>query len=200
MFCSYPFGRVYLWVPLFNILAPVICAMKNHFFHPFFLFCCWLLPLRWAQAQSADQAVLPMRTSTATFYQEFFGQGGLVSFNYDQRFGHRPNGWGFRAGIGGFSGERNYLVTVPVGMNYLFAKDSRALEVGLGATYAEGWIVGDPTLFGTLCLAYRYQPLAGGFNFRVAFTPLVGVADKKIALLPVLFGLSFGYTFQAISH
>jgi len=142
------------------------------------------------------------RVKSKAVYAEIFGNGGLYSFNYDQRFDQRLDGLGFRAGASFIALNGTGAATFPFGLNYLLGKNGKYFELGLGATYALGFdntntqargsdeTIGDG-LFGTMTLGYRREPKEGGFLFRVGMTPLFGYG----VFWPLYGGISFGYAF-----
>jgi hypothetical protein len=143
---------------------------------------------------------------TSSIFVELAGPG-LASVNYDMRFGKQQNGFGFRAGIGGFKVEESSVFTIPVALNYLLGKDQRNyFELGIGATYAsyKDTYSFDPSLnerfsevFGHLNFGYRLAPKDGGFMFRAAINPLFG--SKELfgdgGFNPFYGGIGFGYKF-----
>ncbi|MEO6151394.1 MAG: hypothetical protein ABIN95_07780 [Mucilaginibacter sp.] len=148
-----------------------------------------------AKAQSDQRA--------QNVYLELAGPGLALSVNYDTRFGEKRNGLGGRIGFGYFPSPFFSIVSVPVQLNYLVGSRSHFLELGAGATYLK---VGDDnkndddnkflSLFntvtgvvGTATIGYRYQPVDGGFNFRISANPFVG------EIVQLTGGVSVGYTF-----
>ena len=134
-------------------------------------------------------------------YIELLGNGGLYSLNYDRKI---TNNVSARVGLMAFGGEstdgdRIGLSLVPLMANYLVGKHNHRLELGGGpvVAYAAGNIkehgigeFSDFGLVGTATFGYRYQPLQGGFNFRLGFTPLFSASSVAPS-----FGVSFGYGF-----
>ena len=132
------------------------------------------------------------------FYVELGGPG-LASINYDMRLNAgKPDGFGFRAGVGGFNIDKVGLLTIPVGVNYLLGNQTKNyFEFGAGATYinaSEEWSNDEgnfKSTFGWLNFGYRYQPQDKGFMFRAAINPVFG----KFGFLPYYGGLAVGYKF-----
>lgn len=137
-----------------------------------------------------------------TVYAELGGPG-LISANFDMRFSQQQGGIGGRIGIGGFTLNNDFdgrvsLLTIPVGLNYLFGKDGKNyFEVGAGFTYMN---VGaraqteSSTLdasFGNLTFGYRLAPANGGFMFKAQITPVF----NKYGFMPYYGGIGFGYIF-----
>lgn len=152
------------------------------------------------------------------FYTELGGPGVLFSANLDSRFKRNERmGWGFRAGVGFtlvdqetfittpggpyYESKTRSVVTIPVGINYLFGKPGSAnmFEVGAGATvlsrkssilnyndYKEGNVLGH------FSFMYRRQPIEGGFSWRIGFTPIIN-PDGDIFPLGAI---GLGYTFK----
>ena len=134
-------------------------------------------------------------------YIELLGNGGLYSLNYDRKITDNVSA---RVGLMAFGGEsiegdRIGLSLVPLMANYLVGQGNHRLELGGGpvVAYAAGNIKEDGIgefsdfgMIGTATFGYRYQPLQGGFNFRLGFTPLFSSSDVAPS-----FGVSFGYGF-----
>lgn len=155
-----------------------------------------------------------------SIYFEVAGPGALYSINYDFRFKKRQNGLGMRVGASYFYNGSDNVVTVPVVLNYLCGKKGHYLELGTGVTYFymysenqlfggianEDWISGydangiyhgpyfhsEHGAIGSVSIGYRYQPLKGGFNFRVGGGPVV-TTQKEFKIWPYM---SFGYSFK----
>lgn len=146
-----------------------------------------------ATAQEAESTAPPSNGRTA-FYAELGGPGILFSANIDTRFKNSRLGLGARLGMG-FITESEYdfvtgnsrrrsVLTVPFQFNYIFGKPNspHAFEAGAGVTWASKKI--DPfndfisendeaSLFASFSFMYRRQPVNGGFNWRIGFTPMV---------------------------
>ncbi|MBD1209471.1 MAG: hypothetical protein H9535_13635 [Ignavibacteria bacterium] len=144
-----------------------------------------------------------------TIFLEGLGNGGILSLNVDHRF---HNNWSFRTGIGLSIVSLEYsFFTLPLIINYLtndFGSPGH-LEVALGIVpsfgrYSQFNLFGPKTkpdysvaaLGLTTAIGYRYQPVEGGFNFRIGFMPLIyfGFRNSIDVTLSVI-GLSLGYTF-----
>jgi hypothetical protein len=142
-----------------------------------------------------------------TVYAELLGAGGLASFNFDYRLGKNPEGFGLRTGIGYFQWNNSSMVTFPVIGNYLLGNNGKYFDIGIGLRFGyenmvndqpvnpdqifeEGFRIAAPILN----IGYRYQPIEGGFNFRIGFSPFLNFSQG----MPDFFWmphLSFGYTF-----
>lgn len=138
-----------------------------------------------AHAQDAAKAV----------YLEAGGPG-LLSVNYDMRFTPTQNGVGFRVGFGAFPVNGITVVTVPVGINYLFGHQTNFFEVGAGYTYMsipaiKRIIKNFSSSFENITLGYRYAPVKGGLFFKVEYSPLFG---SKFTLWG-FGGIGIGYKF-----
>ncbi|WP_148661255.1 hypothetical protein [Flavisolibacter tropicus] len=70
-------------------------------------------------------------------YGEFMGNGIFASLNYERQLTNKP-GLGVRAGIGYFSGDEKFRLSVPLGVNYLFTLNINKsfLDVGVGGTWS----------------------------------------------------------------
>lgn len=156
-----------------------------------------------AHAQESTPAPVD-RLARNSIYIELLGHGLLYSVNYDRRFSDRVSG---RAGamlIAGrdSEGEPASLAIIPAMANYLAGHGSHRLEVGAGPVlvYGRGRVERDEVkgldassvvgLFGGATFGYRYQPLRGGFAFRIGFTPVF--SPESFAPWG---GISFGYAF-----
>jgi outer membrane protein OmpA-like peptidoglycan-associated protein len=135
-------------------------------------------------------------TTQKVVFFELFGQGFVPSINYDTRFSKSLGGFGARVGIGNFNlfGALN-ITTIPLVINYLkpLSRSGSYLELGAGATIVNGNflnLVSGTGSVGTLDVGYRYQPVDGGFNFRIGITPLFG----KNEFVAGYGGISMGYT------
>ena len=135
----------------------------------------------WAQ----QDTVLYKRNA---IYFELLGQGGLYSINYDVRLTQNLS---LRAGItswqiGVLVGKFRFTA-FPVMLNYLSGKRDSHLELGVGLMPAHFSFEGTGTyslfnaassgssnaIIGTATVGYRYQPLDGGFVFRIGLTPFI---------------------------
>jgi hypothetical protein len=133
-------------------------------------------------------------------YFEVGGPGLALTINYDARFGHRRNGFGYRIGAGYFASGGNNVFTVPIQVNYLAGNGSSLLELGAGTTFLNSYgdnkgktfIFDRVTGFiGTATIGYRYQPQQKGINLRIGFVPIF--YDEGIIAAG---GVSVGYTFK----
>lgn len=70
-------------------------------------------------------------------FVELLGNGIGASIGYERQLKNKP-GLGVRVGIGYFSGNEEFRLSIPVGVNYLFPlKNSKSLlEAGIGATWS----------------------------------------------------------------
>jgi hypothetical protein len=95
-------------------------------------------------------------------YLEGGGNGLFGSINYERRLTKQP-GLGARVGIG-FYVEKDFFLTIPVGINYLFRlkKDRSFIEAGASAT----WSSANGELFGS-------SQRSGSDQF-VSFVPSIG--------------------------
>jgi hypothetical protein len=156
-----------------------------------------------ARAQNADLA-------KNAFYVELGGSGVIYSINYERMFGDMSMRAGFSylsvsssATAGGATGSAKVSATgIPVTMSYLGIGGNNKLELGGGVLFEKfsgqaSWGIGQDVRAGafvpmaTFILGYRYQPAHGGFNFRLAFTP---VYHPDVGFYP-WGGLSFGVGF-----
>jgi len=143
------------------------------------------LLISFTKAQSSAKAV----------YAEIGGPG-FASINYDMRFAKKEDGFGFRAGIGGFTIDNTSMTFFPMALNYITSKDQKNyFELGLGVTPVSVTNGGNSSnlssTFGHMNIGYRLQPKSGGFFFRAGITPIFGNGF----FFPYYAGLSFGYKF-----
>lgn len=68
-------------------------------------------------------------------YIEFLGNGIGASINYERQLQNEP-GLGVRFGVGYFSGDEQFRVSIPIGVNYLFnLRNSKSfIDAGIGGT------------------------------------------------------------------
>lgn len=123
-------------------------------------------------------------------YLEVLGSGLLYSLNYDRRF---SDSFTARIGYGGIGRAG----AVPLTANYLAGRGNHRLELGIGPVFVfapddleDEFSDVSGSLSGTAILGYRYQPIAGGWLFRAALTPLF----SEGGFLPWV-GLSVGRAF-----
>lgn len=124
------------------------------------------------------------------------GGPGLLSINYDMRFSNTNDGFGFRAGFGGYSIKDSKLLYVPLGLNYITSKNTRDyFEAGAGVSIVSNSYGSSDgafkSTFGFLSLGYRKQPADGGYFFKAALMPVFG----KGFFWPYYAGVGFGYAF-----
>jgi hypothetical protein len=114
-------------------------------------------------------------------YLEAGGNGLFGSVNYERQLTKEP-GIGVRVGVGFYS-EKAFYLTVPVGINYLFAlrKEGAFIDAGLGAT----WTRIDGNLFGD-------SKNSNGEHF-VNFIPSIGYRKHtsrnlqwRVSVMPVI--------------
>lgn len=161
------------------------------------------LPLVLAVNPRADEAA-------NTIHFELLGNGILYSINYDRLFTHNFSGrvgWMYVAGEATSEDPTAPKVDfsmnlIPITGSYLAGPGNHRLEVGGGPVLAYLSADVDDGVQGVSAsglasivgiLGYRYQPMDGGFNFRVAFTPHFPIGGDE-SFLP-WGGLSLGYTF-----
>jgi hypothetical protein len=165
--------------------------------------------------------------SRNTFFVEFLGNNFYYSLNYDRILFQKKNFLiSGRIGFCGFPQFRgNYTIGAPAEINLSFGKKRNFLETGFGMSYlyidSYYFLTGDSGrlveivdqkinwLFIVERIGYRYQKPDGGFFFKVAFTPLFQVVDKRKDkyngmftsfsphhfILPWI-GISIGYTLK----
>jgi hypothetical protein len=150
------------------------------------------------------------------FYTEMGGPGILFSANFDTRFiKSKQTGLGMRFGLGftvvsneeykDQNGNVLYrtrsIGTIPVGINYLFGKETspHTFEAGAGFTlltsktemlnYGSHQKAGN--IMGFFSFMYRRQPIDGGITWRIGFTPVINTAGDIVPFAAVGIGYSF---------
>lgn len=100
-------------------------------------------------------------------YFELGGNAFIYSLNFDYKFARHVSGR-IGASVAKYYGA---YVLFPTMINYLVGSGNSRLELGAGLA---NWF-SDNSYFmsGTATIGYRYQPLKGGFNFRIGFTPMI---------------------------
>ncbi len=144
------------------------------------------------------------KKASNSIYLELLGNGAVYSLNYDRMFSNSVSG---RIGIMSVPVDEATLdvdeddvkvdlTTLPIMINYLKGGNHK-LEIGGGvilvfvsADIKEVGSVEGSGVLGTATLGYRYQPRAGGFNFRIGFTPIFDQGGFSPWA-----GLSLGYSF-----
>ena len=136
-----------------------------------------------------------------SIYLELFGNGGLYSINYDRLFTENLGGrigFMYLPSIDVVITSAENLILVPLMLNY-FAGENSKLELGAGIIYISVDDVGfwgfksregGSGVVGTAVLGYRYQPMDGGFVFRMGLTPFFSANGSEVSG-----GVSFGFSF-----
>ena len=142
----------------------------------------------------------PKHRGNKILFAEIGGPGIAISINYDARFkSGQKDGFGYRVGVGYFAAGNNTVFTIPVQVNYLYGKDGKYLELGIGTTFinSRGDNYSSPTwefdtvtgLAATAVIGVRYEPNKA-LNFRLGYVPIV----SSYGLINAG-GFSVGYTF-----
>lgn len=137
-------------------------------------------------------------------YGELLGNGIAASLNFERQLTATP-GLGARLGIGYFSGDEQFRISIPVGVLYLFPlKGYKSfLDAGVGATWsgaaglktirqeaaAGGRDYNERIWSFVPSLGYR-RHTRGNFMWRTSFTPVL----NKYRVMPWI-GLSVGKRF-----
>lgn len=121
--------------------------------------------------QSTQASVQAERTAKETVFLELLGNGFAYSLNYERLLNEQ-----YACRIG-FSTLPPYYYFLPLTASYFIGQNEHRFEMGGGGVLAllpklqpSTPII--PAFFLVLRFGYRYQPLNGGFNFAVTFTPL----------------------------
>jgi len=155
------------------------------------------------------------RTANNVLYLEGLGPGLFYSINYERCFGDFSGRIGFgyvglkasaTAGSTGSSASASFLV-VPIMVNYLGIGSKRnMLELGAGVSVihmgagastftsdsSSSGSASSTIVLGAVAAGYRFQPVDGGFVFRVGVAPLIG--GNSLPVLPWPY-LALGGTF-----
>lgn len=127
------------------------------------------------------------------FQIELLGPGSLFSFNFDSRILKKENGLGFRIGLGGSplgtlgeSCNSEAQMSFPIGLNYLFGRESHYVEIGggivptiIGGTklycidMKKSFFSDETETYKYILAGYRYQPhKKKGATYRAFISPL----------------------------
>ncbi|MFD2202977.1 hypothetical protein [Shivajiella indica] len=166
--------------------------MKNRYIIP--VFCIFVLSIFQAKGQEDFKR--------NTVFGELGGSSFLVSINYDKRLSKSSEGFGVRVGAGYMAWQDTEIFNFPILVNYLAGNNGKYFEMGIGPTFGYAQERQEPmdpdlsfepymTVFGSINIGYRYQPLNGGFNFRAGISPILDFGD----VIPFWPYLSFGYSF-----
>lgn|GEM_PF-2519059 len=132
-------------------------------------------------------------------YAEMYGAGaGMVSIHGEAtafRFTHKTDGFGLYHSLRfsiGYSLDGFFL---PIAAKFILFESDHHLETGIGLTFPirdRGGADGYPAAaaMGIFILGYRYEPQAGGFLFRVNYTPVIDTKTGEINSF--FYGLSIG--------
>jgi hypothetical protein len=135
--------------------------------------------------QSTQASFQAQRTAWNTVHLEILGNGFIGSISYEGAIFKYLT---LRAG----AGYTPLGIIIPITLNGFIGEGEHLCEIGAGITLTptDPRCCGKLDLIPALRLGYRYSPLHGGFNFGVAFTPLI---------LPYTFqpwvGISLGWGF-----
>lgn len=142
---------------------------------------------------------------------EGLGPGGMLSFHFDSRFKKTINGLGYTIGLGiapydllEESCNEGTVITIPVGLNYLFGKD-HYFEIGAGGALKSGWgtkigclyledsfFENGESFYAYTLLGYRYQPKSKRLTIRAFISPLF----QKYVPIRFWGGASIGIRFR----
>lgn len=138
-------------------------------------------------------------------YFEFLGNGIGASLNYERQLQVKP-GLGIRLGMGYFSGDEQFRVSIPLGVNYLvrLGSDNSFLDAGIGVTWSGAAGLKTPKQEAAAggvrdyneriwsvvpSIGYR-RHTKGNFMWRISITPIL----NKYTTMPWL-GISVGKRF-----
>ena len=134
--------------------------------------------------------------------------------HYDMRFKKgQANGFGFKAGVGGFSMRRvvrlrkveEGLLTLPIQINYIVGKKRHGLELGLGVLPAFATLNGTELQFGNeritiqdfemigsmATIGYKFQPRKNGISFAINSNTVITENAGIQSYLGVQIGIGF---------
>ena len=131
-------------------------------------------------------------------YFEVLGNGIGASINYERQLTSKP-GLGLRAGIGYFSGDQEFRVSIPLGVIYLFSLSHHKsfLDAGIGGTWSGAAGLEKDISTGERDYSERIWSIVpsigyrrhtkNNFMWRTSFTPII----NKYRVMPWL-GISVG--------
>lgn len=131
-------------------------------------------------------------------YFELLGNGIGASINYERQLTSKP-GLGLRAGVGYFSGDQEFRVSIPLGVNYLFSlSDNKSfLDAGIGGTWSGAAGLKKDIATGERDYSERVWSLVPSFGYRrhtksnfmwrTSFSPIM----NKYRIMPWI-GISVG--------
>ena len=146
--------------------------------------------------QRNSRSIVTDRPPQAVYFM-LGGSGPILSVQYDRRFSHRVNGFGFAGGVGFFGIEGVRIFSIPLSINYLIGHNTHFIELAAGTTF----VTATSDLFSSTAetgsgfihhinAGYRYQPSRGGFFFRGGFSPLFFQSEFGMS-----YYLGFGHNF-----
>ncbi|MFY7998246.1 MAG: hypothetical protein ACOVSW_06555 [Candidatus Kapaibacteriota bacterium] len=141
-------------------------------------------------AQTQDSTQVPLKVSDKrlaqnTVFLELFGNSLVYSINYERTVSQN---FSLRAGFSYVPMGQNSFVAFPLLVNGFLGEGAHRFEASLGTTIVLSYNA-LPSFTGRL--GYRYQPLDGGFNFAIAYTPLFSPGF----FVPLWIGISLGWGF-----
>lgn len=156
--------------------------IKKYFFTLFTLSAC----IFWEEASALSNSKEDIVTAPNAIYIEIAGRGLFLSASYERLlFETTPHNIALSAGLGFWAsieisgtGPDKSGITIPIYAGYLYGGNHN-FELGIGLTLAPGvsyefaqeftsdWMI-------TTFIGYRYQPIDGGFLFRVGYAPIFG--------------------------
>ncbi len=122
----------------------------------------------------------PSRSMNAVYF-EALGSSAPYSINYDRIV---MADFGLRIGYCRYTTGGVSVASIPLMLNYLVGEENSHVEIGAGVLHMAG--SADFGAFSqtgqtktsfdlvTTAIGYRYQPVNGGFLFRVDLTPVFG--------------------------
>ena len=133
-------------------------------------------------------------------YFEGLGVGGFYSINYERLINTNTSlSIGYSSWTITILGTDSFM-GIPIIFHYFPGEQNSKLEFGIGLEFQQmkngGWFGGagsnnsDVRFF--CAFGYRYQPLNGGFQYRVVVYPFVGSSQPPVI---ILIGISLGYCF-----
>lgn len=154
-------------------------------------------------------------TAKNALYLEVGGSSGRYAVNYSKIF-HQKGKLKLNASAGfsmwhhRLNSKTTWLPVIPIEFSAFYGKSNHHLELGTGVTSyldrslsfeSETFETRDRVVFGAYIpfrIGYRYQKPAGGFFFRVGYTPLLNIPvreGREWNFEPRFAGLSFGKSF-----
>lgn len=147
---------------------------------------------RASSQQLSDTTASPAKRLDHTFFVELLGNGVIGTLNYDLLINRSIS---FRIGLFPYTALGFFSMPLTISpLIRLSENGSHFVELGGGLTVICGGAhSGGCGSLGTLIAGYRYQPVGGGFFFKLAWTPIF-IDDPYVTFGKNWAGLGFGFS------